>query len=46
MNSRQRWLTMLLVAGIVAAVASSGFGAKPKASTAKKVLVELYTSQG
>ncbi len=46
MQSRQRWLTMLSVATIVAVATSAGFGAKPKASTAKKVLVELYTSQG
>jgi hypothetical protein len=37
---------VLSVAGIVAAGASAGFGARPKAANAKKVLVELYTSQG
>jgi hypothetical protein len=46
MNFRQRWLCVLVVAALVAAGASAGFGARPKAGNAKKVLVELYTSQG
>jgi hypothetical protein len=46
MNSRQCWLNMLALAAIMAAGATAGFGAEPKAAKTRKALVELYTSQG
>jgi hypothetical protein len=42
MDTRRRWLVILAAATITCA----GLGAVPKAAGGKKVLVELYTSQG
>ena len=46
MTSSQRGLIMLAIAAIVAAGAAAGVGAEPKPASARKALVELYTSQG